>query len=108
MIRNTRLWFKEIPDDPLRKNLEFIVDNVGNENLLKFDWKFVTFSTEGAVTNFLVPHGATFIPTDIFSTRDSGNITFNWDQFTDKFLSITTSGAANFRGLVGRYRENFE
>lgn len=108
MIQNQRLWTKDLDDPRLLKNLEFILDIFSNEDLLKFDWTFVTFTTPGAVTNLKVPHGGNFVPTDIISTRSEGGVTFNYSRFDEKFLDVTTTGAATFRGLVGRYRENQE
>lgn len=107
-IQNQRLRTIDIADPALQKNLEFILDIFSVEASLKFDWKFLIFSTPAAVTNLLIPHNANFVPTDIISTRNEGGITFNYGQFSDKFLSVTTSGAATFRGLIGRYRENQE
>lgn len=108
MIQNQRLWMKDLADQRLLKNLEFIIDIFSTEDLLKFDWKFITFTTQNAVTNLKVPHGGNYVPTDIISTRSEGGVTFNYSLFDEKFLDVTTTGAATFRGLVGRYRENQE
>ena len=108
MIQNPRFWTKSLPGGPLRKNLEFLNTIFGTEDLFKFNWKFITFSTQGAVTDFQISHNANFVPTDVLSTRSEGGITFNYGLFTDKFLYVTTTGAATFRGLLGRYRENME
>lgn len=108
MIRNQRLIVRELPESPIRKNFELIQDVLSTDGVLKFEWRFITFSVDVAVTNYLIPHTLPFIPLDILPTQTVGTITFNYPQFTDKFLNITTSGAASFRGLVGRYRENQE
>lgn len=107
-MNNNRLWTKSLPDTPERKNVQFLKDIIAQEAVLKFEWEFMTFTTKGAVTNQKISHGLAFQPTDVIVTRSSNNITFNYDLFSDKFLDITTSGAATFRGLVGRYRENEE
>lgn len=106
--QKSKMWTQDLDDIRLVKNYEIIQDAFSSEDILKFDWIFVTFTTTAAVTNFRVPHSANFVPTDIISTRSEGGISFNYSQFTDKFLIVTTTGAATFRGLIGRYRENTE
>jgi len=108
-LKNQRLLMNELPDEPSRRNMKFITDVISNEAVLKFEWKLVTFSVPTAVTNFKVPNTLKFKPTDVIQTGSTGaTITFNFDKFTDKLLDITTTGAATFRGLIGRYRENEE
>lgn len=108
MSQKTKMWTIGLEDLRLLKNYELIQDAFQNDAVNKFDWRFLTFTTTAAVTNLLVPHGINCIPTDILSTRSEGGITFNYSRFTDKFLDVTTTGAATFRGLVGRHRENTE
>lgn len=104
MRNGLRLWLQELPDQG-RKNLQLLENYLLEIEFMKFDAKFITFSTSGAVTNAKIPHSLGFKPLDVFTTRMSGNITFNYDLFDDKFLDITTTGAASFRGLIGRYKE---
>lgn len=108
MSQKTKMWTLGLDDLRQLKNYELIQDAFQSEAVTKFDWRFVEFTTTAAVTDLLVPHGINCVPTDILSTRSEGGITFNYSKFTDKFICVTTTGAATFRGLVGRYRENTE
>lgn len=107
-VRSLRLLFSDIPPGQIRKNFELLSNLLGNEALFKFQWAFLTFSTSVAVTDMQVSHSLGFVPLDILFTKNIGGITFNYPKFTDKFIVVTTTGPAEFRGLLGRYRENFE
>lgn len=87
-------------------NFELLEKWFNNTDLLKFEWKFFKFEVPSAVTNYQIPHNCGFIPTDLLKTAETGTITFHYDNFTDKFIYITTTGAAKFRGMLGKYREN--
>jgi len=108
LITNNKLKTGSDNSPQLQKNLEILTDIFGAEDILKYDWRKIEFTTDAAVTDLQIPHTAQYTPTDILTTQTSGNITFNFNAFTDKFLVVTTAGAATFRGLVGRYRENTE
>lgn len=107
-LRNQRLLMKELEDAKAQKNFEIISDVVGDQELSKFDWNFIKFSIPATISNLKIPHGLNFIPTDILTTQISGILTFNYSLFDDKFLDVTALGPCNFRGLVGRHRENNE
>jgi len=104
MRNNLRLWLQDLPDQG-RKNLQLLENYLIDLEITKFNLKFFTFSVPAAVTNLKVPHSLGYVPMDIFTTQQVGNITFNYSLFDDKFLDITTTGAASFRGLIGRYKE---
>lgn len=108
-LSNDRLILKDIGDDVIRRNFEKIAEVTANSAIAKFDWIFVEFKIgAGTFTNYKVAHGLNFVPTDILTTMVKGSITFNYDLFDDKFLSLNCTGPIHFRGLVGRYRENME
>lgn len=92
-----------------RRSLEALESGLREEEILKFDFIRVEFSLSSAGIA-LVPHGLGFKPTDAFVTRitGGGGLTWNYDDFTDKLLSVTTTGPVNVRALIGAYRENFE
>ena len=104
MRNGLRLWLKDLPEAG-RKNLQLLEQYLIGLEITKFDMKFFTFSVAAASTNLKVPHNLGYIPVDIITTQQIGNITFNYSLFDDKFLDITTTGAASFRGLIGRYKE---
>ena len=108
MGQKTKLWTLQNDDLRTVKNAEIVQDSFASTAMNKFDFYFLSFTTTGAVTNLKVPHSTNFVPTDILSTRSEGGITFNYSNFTDKLLDVTTTGPATFRGLIGRYRENTE
>jgi hypothetical protein len=104
-----RMFTSEILDRMTRRSLEALDQGLREEELLKFDFIKVEFSLIAAGTQ-LVPHGLRFKPTDAIVTRITGGgaLTWNYDDFTDKLLSVTTTGPVNVRALIGASRENFE
>lgn len=88
-----------------QRNFQLIQDFFDQSDFFKFDYKFFKFSIDRAVTNFAIPHNYGQLPTDLLPTSISGDITFHYPNFTDKFIYITTTGAASFRGMLGKYKE---
>lgn len=93
-------------DADVKRNFELLQMYLHGLDILKFDFQFFEFKVYGAVSSYAIPHNKGYVPTDILTTAVSGNITFHYELFTDKLIYITTTGAASFRGLLGKYREN--
>lgn len=106
-MRNPILLIKEIADLYLRKNFELLQEYFDKENQL-LGFKFVEFSTDGAVTNLKVPHLLGFIPRDLIRTGKIGtsSVTFNRGLFDAENLDVTTAGAVRVRLLAGTYRND--
>jgi hypothetical protein len=104
MRNGLRVWRSEGAGATM-KNAQLMEQYLIELEITKFNMKFMKFEVSAAGTNIKIPHNLGYLPLDIFTTRLSGNITFNYDLFDDKFLDITTTGAASFRGLIGRYKE---
>lgn len=62
------------------------------------------YSFTGAVTDAKISHGLGFRPTDAILTYKSGTATvsFNYDNFDEDNIVVTTSGATTLRILLGR------
>ena len=103
-MKSPILLLKEITDLYVRKNFEKLDDYFGNENQL-LGFKFVEFSTDGAVTNLKVKHFFNSKPKDLVRARKtgSGSVTFNRHLFDSENLDITTTGPAKVRLFVGTY-----
>lgn len=91
-----------ITEEPTRTALEIIQKNIESSDLLKGQFKLFIINIPGTVTNQELFHNMGFIPTDIITTRSSGSYTWDYDQFTDQRLFITTTTAISIRCLVGR------
>jgi hypothetical protein len=100
----------EILDRMTRRNFEGLEQNLRAQEVAKFDWKKMDIEVPAASTNLLIAHDLGYVPQDVIVTRQTGTgaITFLYEDFTDKFLVVTTTGPVTVRALVGAYRENFE
>jgi hypothetical protein len=94
----------EIQDNYVQRNFKFLKDFFRiNRQLVDFRHYVITF--KAAQTNFRYAHGLGFLPQDIIKTKftGEGNLTFNYDNFTDKEFDITTTGACSIRFFAGTY-----
>lgn len=98
---------KDITEKPVRENFFRMQKFFQKFPLFRGEWTFFELELLGIVTNKTIPHGLAFKPTDIIQTSliGPGVLTFNFDQFTDKNLVVTTTGACTVRAFVGAYRE---
>jgi hypothetical protein len=99
---------KDIADAWVRENFFRLQRFMQSYVFFRGDWTFVTYDIPAAVTDRQVTHGLIFKPTDIIQTSliGPGALTWNYDKFDSKFLSITTTGPCTVRAFVGAYRED--
>jgi hypothetical protein len=73
--------------------------------LLQGQFSHFELSFTAAVTSEKISHRLGFTPKDIIvtSTRGPGAVTFNFDEFTNEVISITTTGQAVVRFFGGSY-----
>lgn len=102
-----RLLIKEITDTYVRENFQKLTNFLSNQKILNGQWAFLTISETVAVTNKAYQHGLKFTPKDVISTSITGvgALTFNYAQFDEKYIYITTTGAIEARAFVGLYDE---
>lgn len=94
-----------VEDKAVRQALQWFVDYIVGSPVLGADFQFFDMSFESAVTALSVRHNLPFIPQDIIQTYVSGptiNVTWLYDQFTDKDIFLTTDGACRVRFLAGK------
>lgn len=94
-----------VQDNHSKDNFDRIQQKIEDNSLLKFDCKFVKFSFEDAGT-YQVGHGLNRVPLDLIPTRIVGDVTFNYEDFTDEFIDVTTTGPADVRCFVGTFAED--
>lgn len=101
---------------------ENIGDRVVQDNLLKIteflsrnpfsfgDFRdyTITFTKSGGETK-VIPHKLGFQPNCVFQVflskyldTSAGTVTWNYDSFTDEFISVTNSGVGVLRAIIGR------
>lgn len=100
-----RLLIKEIKDQYIQNNFEWLQNYINEEDLLQSRFKAFDLDIVGAETNLKIVHGLNFQPLDIIQTfkTGSGSVTFNYDKFDSVNLDITTTGACRVRFFAGRF-----
>lgn len=103
-----RLLLQGIKDLVLRENFKMVETSLNSEPLLRGNFKFFEITVESLVTNLRYQHRLGFRPLDVITTyvSDQESVIWNFSEFTDEFLDITTTGACTIRAFIGRYGEN--
>jgi hypothetical protein len=98
---------KGVEDEVLREFLYKLMLDLQSEPIIRGEWKFFEIEFKQAVTNYKFPHQLKFVPRDVIQTQHSGVGLFVWnyDQFDNKYLDITTTGACKIRAFVGQYKD---
>jgi len=101
------LLLKEIGDEYTRENFFRILKFLKNDTLAKAQFKFFEITFTDSVTNYRHRHALGFVPKDVLVTNvsDQESVIFNYSDFTNQYLDITTSGACTVRFFAGTYRE---
>lgn len=102
-----KFFLKEIQDLYAQANFEMIKDFIKSQIILRFQWTFVAFETDVAVTNKKIRHSLGFVPKDLIETfkTGAGTITYNYDNFDTEFIDLTTTGPCKVRFLIGLFKE---
>lgn len=100
--------FKDIEDQYTRENFVRINDFFKAFPLFKGQFKFFELTFDRVLTSQKVSHGLGFKPTDIIQTSIIGPGALTWDyvNFDDKSLVLSTTGACKIRVFIGAYRED--
>jgi hypothetical protein len=74
------------------------------ENKLE-GFRHIELEFDQAVTDFRYQHNLGFLPKDLIKTRfiGPGELTFDYDQFTDTEIVLSTSGACLIRFFLGTF-----
>jgi len=102
--------FEEIEDERVREAVQWFYDYLKQESLLRGKFQFFNITTKNAVTALKIPHNLGFQPKDIIKTSEiGGTATFLYNQFTPKYIVLTTSAAMTVRFFGGSYEsENIQ
>lgn len=103
-----RLLTETIADTTQRDLLNSLLDQLNAIPLIKGNWQFVTFTVRTATSNYKFPHQLGFKPKDVIalSVVGGGTITWNYSDFTDTHIDVTTAGGSvTVRAFVGTYQE---
>jgi hypothetical protein len=101
------LILKDIEDEYIRQNFVRINDFFKAFPFFRGQFKFFDFSFDRAISNQKVSHALGFKPTDVIQTSviGPGAITWDFENFDDKSLVLSTTGACKVRAFIGAYRE---
>lgn len=109
MFARKKLLVNEIPDRLMQENFRRIEDTFRNDILLGAQLRLIELTFVSDITDFLYAHQLGFQPTDLWQTskKGAGSVVYNYADFTDEVISLTTSGTSSsnplmIRLLVGR------
>ncbi len=93
--------------EDVREALQKIKEKIDGSVLDKGQFQFFEITVLSAVTNFRYSHKLNFTPYDVLqlSVRGVGAVTWNYEDFDETFLDLTTTGACVVRAYIGRHRE---
>lgn len=108
MLRVPDLILKDIEDQYVRENFFRIKKFFETVPFFKGEFRHFEFNFDRALTNQKISHGLGFKPTDVIQTLITGPGSLTWDyiNFDDKSLVLTTTGACKVRAFIGAYRED--
>lgn len=100
-----QLPLDNIEDLPTRQALQWTQDFIKSFDVINAGFKFFQLTFKSNVTAQAVPHNLGFLPSDIIQTSlvGTGTLSFNYKNFTDKNLIITTTGTSTSDPLIVRF-----
>ena len=99
------LFTKQIDDKYIRENFDKIEQAYNDLAFTLGDFKFFEFKIDGAQTDFKLYHKLNFYPNDVIVTKAIGSaFEFDYEKFTDEYLTIRTTGDLYLRMFIGNMR----
>lgn len=99
------LLTKQIENEYIRQNFERIESLWNDLVFAQGDFRFYEFRIDGAQEAFKLYHHLGFNPNDIFITKAIGsNFEWNYEGFTDEYVTIKTTGDLYLRAIIGNLR----
>ena len=112
MISIPEFILKDVDDVYIRENFKRLTVFLQEFPLFRGEWAFFEKTFTAAVTDLDIAHGLGFTPKDVILTGVSGAgvtgfgiITFNFDEFDETNINVTTTGACTVRFFLGAYKE---
>ena len=111
MISLPEFILKDIDDVYIRENFKRLALFLQKFPLFRGEWQFFELNFDQAVVALNIAHGLDFTPTDVILTAVSGGtvgvgaVEFNFDNFDDTNINITTTEACTVRFFAGAYKE---
>lgn len=101
-----KLFLERITDANVRQTFETLDRFLKTRKMLA-DMQFFELSFDAAVTNMPFVHTLGAVPKDVIQTRitGAGVVTYNYELFTERFISISTTGPCKVRFFVGTHKE---
>lgn len=105
------LLTENILDPVARENFQKTGIFIKSEAILKSGFKHFELSFTQTVSGAIFSHNLGFLPRDLIQTfiLGSGTVTWNYNSFTDKIISVTIGGTVTatnpttVRFFLGRY-----
>lgn len=101
------LILKDIDDQYVQQNFFRLQKFFQAVPFFKGEFKHFELNFDRALTGQKVSHGLGFKPFDVIITyvTGPGTLTFDYANFDDKNIVVTTTGACKVRAFIGAYRE---
>jgi hypothetical protein len=108
MLNTPDLILKDIEDQYSRENFFRLKKFFESVSFFKGNFKHFEFNFDRALTSQKMAHGLGFKPQDVIQTFITGPGAITWDyiNFDDKNLVLSTTGACKVRAFIGAYRED--
>lgn len=98
---------KEIEDAYIRENFVRIKRELEAQQILSGFWRFFEVDVTQTGVNIPLKHNLSFVPRDIILLSKEGdqNLYFNYENFDNTNIYVTTTGPCRVRFLAGRYED---
>ena len=102
-----QLKIDAVKDPVVREALQIIRESLNKIPLLRGEFEHFALSFEEAITGHTFNHNLGFQPKDVVQTflTGTGQVTWNYADFTKTKLSITVTGPCTVRAFIGAYKE---
>jgi hypothetical protein len=102
------LILKDIDDQYVQQNFFRLQKFFEKFPFFRGEFKHFEFTFDRALTSQKVSHGLGYKPFDVIQTfiTGPGTLTWEYENFDDKSLVVTTTGACKVRAFIGAYRED--
>lgn len=107
-----RTWdnnIEKIEDALVRSNFDQLREALNACPMLLFEGKHTELWFDGTysypITNLKIPHGLSFVPSDVIQTSrtGSGTVTFNYSRFSSTHIDVSVDAQVRIRVLIGRF-----
>jgi len=98
-----KLNLNQIEDVETRENFKKLSDVFETNPIFNTNWRLYDLEFTAAETRTIY-HKLGYRPIDLIETfkTGAGSVSYNFDNFTNEVISVTSTGAARVRFIIGR------